>query len=185
MQFEDAKKYKKEIKELYTSAFPKEERAPLFTLYRKTKTGKNKFYAVTEEKSFVGLVYVVCGEGLVYVFYLAVAEKYRGCGYGSQILQMIKEMYSDCVVMLEIEDTEDTAAANYEERIKRLGFYERNGFQRLHAKTREAGVVYELLGTETSVGLAEFLPLMRKYLGGFLFRLIFRGTQFPENEVKI
>ena len=60
MQLLDGRKYKKEIKRLYKSAFPKEERAPLFFLFYKTKyNNDNKFYAAMENGEFVGFVYTI------------------------------------------------------------------------------------------------------------------------------
>ena len=59
LHFEDAKNYKKEIKHLYRTAFPKEERAPLFILYSKTKSGNNHFYAIVEDDAFTGLLYTI------------------------------------------------------------------------------------------------------------------------------
>ena len=73
-----------------------------------------------------------------------------------------------------IEDPEEPDAENMDERINRLEFYQRNGFERLHIKINEAGVNYELLGTDASVTQAAFLGMMKDWLGSFLFRIIYR-----------
>lgn len=177
MQFEDVKKYKKQVKRLYISAFPRNERAPFSRLMRKAGDGRDNFYAVTDEGDFTGLVYTISTEKFIYVFFLAVVQEKRDKGYGSKILDKIKEMDPDKTIILAIEDTEDKSADNIEERIRRLGFYQRNGFKRLHIKINEVGVVYELLGTEETVTQADFLNLMRAWLGRFLFKAIYRKTQ--------
>ena len=180
LRFENAKKYKKQIKHLYETAFPKEERAPLFVLYYKTKDAKNNFYAVVDDDEFVGLSYTIQDKGMVYVFFLAIVEEKRGQGYGSEVLSTLKDMYPDQVITLMIEDTEDTAADNYAQRINRLGFYKKNGFKQLHIHINEVGVEYELLGTETGITQAQFLSLMRNYIGGFLYKFIYRKTKLEE-----
>lgn len=177
MQLENAVKYKNQIKHLYRTAFPKEERAPLFFLFRKTKQKNNSFYAVMDNEEFVGLVYTIENEKMVYVFFFAIEEEKRGKGYGTKVLSLIKEMYPDRMVTLEIEDTADKSADNYEQRINRLGFYRRNGFKQLQIRVNEAGVVYELLSTEVGITKEEFLDLMRNFLGEILFRLVYRSKQ--------
>lgn len=176
MQLVSAKEYKKQIKHLYETAFPKEERAPLFTLYYKTKDERNHFYAIVDNEEFVGLAYTIQDVGMVYVFFLAIVEEKRGQGYGTKTLSLLKEMYPDSVITLMIEDTEDKDADNYTQRIQRLGFYKKNGFKQLHIHINEVGVEYELLGTETGITQADFLSLMRNYVGGFLYRFIYRRT---------
>jgi len=177
MELQNARLYKKQIKHLYRTAFPKEERAPLFFLFHKAKQKNNSFYAVVNKEELVGLVYTIENEKMVYVFFLAVEEAKRGQGYGSRILSLIKEMYPDCAVTLEIEDTADKNADNYPQRINRLGFYQRNGFKQLQIRVNEAGVVFELLSTEERITREEFLDLMKNFLGTALFRFVYRMKQ--------
>ncbi len=178
MQLVDAKKYKAKVKKLYKIAFPKNERAPISFLFSKTKHKENKFYAALDNNEFVGLAYTIQKNKMLYIFYLAVAEEKRGKGFGSEILATIKNMYSDCTILLEIEDTALTDAENFEERIKRLKFYQKNGYSQTHIRLNEAGVDFELLGTAATVTQAEFLSLMKRYLGAFLFKIIYRKTKF-------
>ena len=56
MKFDDARKYKKEIKKLYREAFPADERAPLFLLFKKTNNGRDEFSAILDDNNnFTGL----------------------------------------------------------------------------------------------------------------------------------
>lgn len=180
MKLVDARKHRKEVKHLYTTAFPKEERAPFSLLMHRVNNGRDSFYAVEDKDEFVGLVYTIRKEKLLYVFFLAVAQEKRGMGYGTRILRCIKRLNPGCVISLMIEDTEDTSADNYEERINRLGFYKANGFKQLHIRVNEAGVAYELLGTEDSVTQADFLALMKDYVGPFLYKILYRKTLIEE-----
>lgn len=142
-----------------------------------TNNGRDSFYAVLEKNKFIGLVYTISAEKMVYMFFLAVKEEYRVKGYGSKILENIRKMYPDKTVTLAIEDIEQRNAENLEERIKRLEFYERNGFIRLYIKINELGVVYELMGTDATVTKKDFLKLMKDYFGVFLFKIIYRKTK--------
>ena len=143
-------------------------------LLSKTKDERNDFYAITDNDDFVGLVYTIKSDKVAYVFFLAVDETKRGNGYGTEILQMIKDMHPDPPIILIIEDTEITNARNYEERLNRLEFYKKNEFKQLHIKINEAGVDYELLATADTVILDHFLEIMKGFLGGFLFKFIYR-----------
>lgn len=174
MQFLDARKYKKQIKKLYRSAFPAKERAPLIMLFKKTKYDRYNFYSIVNDDEFIGLVYTMEAEKMVYVFFFAITQENRGKGYGTKALECIKKMHPDKAVALMIEDTTDTSAPNIEERINRLGFYERNGFERLGIHINEAGVDYELLGTDKTITRDDFLNMMRAYVGSFLFKILYR-----------
>ncbi len=174
MKFVNAKNYRKEIRRLYRNAFPANERAPLFMLYHHAKNERNSFFAVEDNGEFIGLVYTIKTDKMAYVFFLAVEENKRGKGYGTKILDMIKNKYSDYAIALMIEDTHIEDVDNYQERINRLDFYKKNGFNELNIKIKEAGVDYELLGTESTVTQGDFLELMKGFLGDFLFKVIYR-----------
>ena len=146
-------------------------------LYHKAKSGKASFYASVDNGEFVGFAYVIQSDKMVYVFFLAVEEDKRGMGYGSKILAKIKEMYPDKTVTLEIEDTAKKDADNYDERIKRLEFYKRNGFFQLDIRVVEAGVGFELLGTKPVALKKDFLTLMKNYLGLVLFKYVYKNNK--------
>ncbi len=178
MKLVDARKYKKEIKKLYREAFPADERAPLFLLFKRADNGRDKFSAILDDNDdFTGLIYTISTDKLIYVFFLAITEKKRGKGYGTEILKRLSEENSEKTVILMVEDPEIKNAPNIKERIKRLEFYEKNGFSRLGIKINEAGVDYELLGTENNVKQSDFLMLMKDWVGAFLFKILYRKTK--------
>ena len=180
MQFVDAIKYKKEVEELYVSAFPKDERAPIKLLYKRLNRKENKFYAIEENGEFIGLVYLITKGDIAYIFFFAIVEDKRGQGYGTRTLSLIKEMYKNYRICLMIEDTNIVNSFNYNERIKRLHFYVKNGFKQLNVKVNEAGVDYELLSTGSSVTQKEFLSLMRSYVNWLLYKILYRKTKIEK-----
>ena len=101
----------------------------------------------------------------------AVSETERGKGCGSGALQAAKDKYAGQKIFLSIEQL-DEEAENYDQRVKRKQFYERNGFKDLNLKLKEASVTYDLLGIGGTVDAKEYERLMGKYLGKLLSKLI-------------
>lgn len=171
LTFESAARHKKEIKRLYRTAFPKEERAPLFFLYRRARQGIADFCAVLDGEKFVGLTYAAGTETVVTLMFLAIEDGERGRGYGSRILKAVREKYRGRRLFLNIEPL-DTAADNYEQRVKRKAFYERNGFSGLDYTVREAGVTYDMMTCGGYVSLEEYRAVMERCLGRVWYTLV-------------
>ncbi len=175
--FTDTRKHLRRVRALYNSAFPPDERAPFGLMMRKARREGTSFYAVLDKETFVGLCYVMRKDDLVYLYYLAVEETCRDRGYGTRILQQLREMFADCAMTVSVEDTELKDADNPDERLRRLEFYERNGFQRLHFGSVEAGVQYESLGTRPDISQRAYLSIMADFCGPRLFPVVFKGTR--------
>lgn len=173
LEFCAAENYKKQISALYRKAFPIMEKLPLPFLYLRAKRGIGSFHAIVEDGKFAGLIYTMRLEDLVCLYYFAIAENQRGRGTGGKVLRMLRERYPDCSIVLLIEDTSDPTVSNYGQRLSRVGFYGRSGFRQLQIHIKEAGVSYELLGTDEGITRADYLMLMRKFFGGFLYRLLY------------
>lgn len=161
----------KRIKKLYHDAFPMDERAPFWLLRKRADRENVDFWAVYSEEEWVGLAYVISREDLSYLFYLAIAQEVRGKGYGSAVLGAIKEKYAGSRIILAIEELDENAP-NYQERIKRKQFYEKNGLRLLNCKMREAKVIYDVMGIADDVAPEEYGDMMKQYLGRFFSRLI-------------
>lgn len=158
-----------EIRALYESAFPENERAPFSVLLRKSRRKNVDFKAYFDGETLVGMTYSVHQDDLTYLFYLAVPEELRGQGYGSEILQLLKQMYPDHRIFLSMEEFR-TDAPNYAIRLRRKGFYERNGYPLIGTRVQEGPEIFELAGTSADVRPEEYIKLMHRYLG--IMRLI-------------
>lgn len=161
----------KKVKRLYSSAFPANEKAPFWLLMNKSKKNNVDFWSAYSNEKWIGLAYVLSYKEISYVFYLAISEAERGNGFGSGILSALKEKYKGQNLFLAIEEI-DEKADNYDERIKRKQFYEKNGFHDLNLKLREATVVYDLLGTGDKINPKDYADMFDSYLGRFLRRII-------------
>ena len=145
-------------------------------MFLKTKNKNNSFIAVTSDGEFAGLYYTIKNENIIYIHFLAVYKEKRGQGIGTKIWERIKKENPDYTVVLMIEDTELENIKNKEERLNRLKFYQSNGYIKLGIKINEAGVEYELLGTDNNVTKADFLSLMKNYCGKFYYKYLYRKT---------
>ena len=79
------------IRLLYLTAFPPAERLPFWLLNKRAAEGKADFWGLYEDRRWVGFAYVIRGEGLAYLFFLAIRPECRNGGYGSAALQKLKE----------------------------------------------------------------------------------------------
>ncbi len=171
LRFEDSFKDKgllQKAKALYNSAFPKEEKIPWFLLRRAYRRGRAEFLSVLEGEKFIGIAYNVFYGGKVCLFYFAVEDGIRGGGYGSEILSMLKNRYPDTVIYLEAEKP-DPNAQNNEMRIRREGFYARNGFFPCGYDITEYGVTYDVLACGGEVSFEEYKELMRYFFGKLIY----------------
>ena len=157
----------KKIKDLYRKAFPKEERAPFFVL--KSRDNRADCWSIYDNENWIGFAYVIVYKNLAYLFYFAIDENQRGKEYGSRTIQLLKEEYKDKKLFLAIEPLDENAN-NYDQRVKRHGFYIKNGLKDLPYKIKEDSVVYSIMGTEV-VYKDEYEALIQNYLG-FLYKFV-------------
>lgn len=151
------------ISRLYKTAFPADERAPMWLLALKSEREDVDFWGLYSDGNWAGLAYVISGGEASYLFYLALSENMRGKGIGSKALQALKKHYMGQRFFLALEQL-DESAENYEERLKRRQFYLKNGLKPLPLTIREATVTYDVMGTG-DVKPEEYESMMKKYLG--------------------
>ena len=142
IEFKNDKTIKKDVKRLFLSAFPSDERPPASYFFKSFDNPINHLYAFYEEKVFVGFCSLILYKDICYLFFLAVTPELRGQGYGSKILSEIKNLYSDYVLLLCYEEV-DKKYKDYENRCKRAEFYKKNGYLDNNLKTNEFGVVFQ------------------------------------------
>jgi len=156
------------VEALYTSAFPTAEQAPMPYLLKRTEKNYVEFHAYYDGDVFVGFTYSMTHENLTFVMYLAIDANHRAKGYGSQILNQIREAYPNNRIILNIE-AEDETADNNAQRKKRKQFYMRNGYNTSGVFLKIMGVTYELLVCNGNCTAKEFLALNKKFMGSLLF----------------
>lgn len=172
LNFIDIKKNKK-VTKLYNEAFPKDERIPIWLLKILARKNKAKFYGIYDNEKFVGLVYNIFYKDIVFVFYLAIDKATRGQGYGTKVLDSIKEKYKNYRIILCIEPVDENSD-NYEQRVKRKNFYLKNGFKDSNYTIKERNIIYEMLYYNENVTSQEFQELMKNYFGKVVYSYFYK-----------
>ena len=80
----------------------------------------------------------------MYVFFLAIDPAWRSHGYGAAVLDELRKRYAGRQLVLDIEPL-DSAAPNYEQRLRRKNFYLRNGFRESGCFFKYCGMCFEVL----------------------------------------
>lgn len=160
-----------QVKRLYLSAFPKEERPPFFLLRRGLKRQGGELLVAKENGKLLGFAYLVGTQSLGYLFFFAMEENCRGLGYGSEVLRLLKQRYCGKRLFLAREMLDETAD-NYTQRLRRHSFYLRNGFSDLTCQIQEGPVCFDVMGIGGEVSPQEYAELMDAWGGKWLRKCI-------------
>lgn len=142
-----------EIERLYRAAFPREERVPMDTLLE--ADAPYDFIACYDGAVLCGFYSALTFGDITHILFLAVEEKLRDHGYGSQILAEIGKAYAGNRVILDVEMV-DPEADNNEQREQRIAFYMRNGYHHSGIYYGWRGVMYEILILDGTISEEEF-----------------------------
>ena len=136
----------KAVSLLQKTAFPESEQMPLVIMHILALRKGIDYTAYYDGCLFCGITYTVVTRMDVFVLYLAVDDAVRSKGYGSEILSLLKEKYPDKQISLNVEPP-DKEADNIEQRIKRIAFYERNGFLLTGYRAKDFSHEYLIMST--------------------------------------
>lgn len=118
-----------QIKQLYESAFPENERIPWPDLMRLIDEMHLDFTTYEDNNQLVGFTIVYPGPKVNWFWYFAVKEEHRGQGMGQQILTRLIQKYEGKTCVLDMESPYQVPCPNPEQRSRRQQFYLRNGFR--------------------------------------------------------
>lgn len=111
---------------LYEESFPESERVPFEALIRSC-TMDGRFYVFTEGKEVKAMAAMAVGKTIMSLVYFAVVPEARNHGAGSELLRWVLSKRDGRRLFIDAEDPEPGAPAD-DIRVRRLGFYQRNGF---------------------------------------------------------
>ena len=160
-----------QVKALYESAFPANERIPIKHLL--DDKIKREFWAFFDKEDgenaaaprFCGFSNSITHGSITNIVYFAVVPELRSRGYGSQILQAIRKQHPDTRIVVDIEVEEDSKnAEELERRNRRLEFYTRNGFDSSPVDYVWQGEHYRLLSAGGIVTEKEFRDFWKEIL---------------------
>ena len=152
-----------QVKALYETAFPANERIPIKHLL--DDKIKREFWAFFDGDLFCGFSNSITHGSITNIVYFAVVPELRSRGYGSQILQVIREQHPDTRIVVDIEVEEDSKnAEELERRNRRREFYTRNGFDSSPVDYVWQGEHYRLLSAGGIVTEKEFRDFWKEIL---------------------
>lgn len=153
------------IAELMRTAFPPEERIPLWVLTMLSKQRNVNFNAWYAHGSLCGITYTIESAKMVFLLYFAVQEQLRSQGYGSRIIEEIKKLAGKREIILNVEKPDEQAENNVQraQRIQRIAFYERNGFYQSDFALHIEGTDYLVLSTNMLPDKKEFSDIITRY----------------------
>lgn len=154
----------RQAKELYHSAFPKEERLPWWILRLNARRNGIDLTGWAEGEKLCGFTDSVTVDGMHFLLFFAIAEDLRGKGYGSRILSQLRKMYPTVVLNVELLDP---AAENYPQRARRFAFYQRNGFVDTYYHVWEVGGKFRVLSTDPQLDVKQYRKIFKKLSLGF------------------
>jgi GNAT superfamily N-acetyltransferase len=162
--------YTQRAKELMAEAFPPDEQLPWTFLKLMAHRKPVQFQIYEDDGKFVGLAYNLVSEDAVYIVFLAVAKEARSHGYGSRIIRSIRRENPGKSLNLNMEPV-IPGAENYEQRIRRLAFYEKNGFHDAGCRMvddESDGSYYTVLTTSRNFSIEKCRRAMGKLTFGLL-----------------
>lgn len=152
----------REVKKLYEAAFPPEERYPFLRMLLMSILNPNvDLLAYEQEGAFCGFTMTASSGKYLYINFIAVNPELRSGGIGSGILELLKERFPDQALLVDVE-TPAVGTENYDQRLSRLSFYERNGFYDLERSISGKGGAYMLLSTDREYRRQDYLDVFQE-----------------------
>ena len=153
-----------QIQALYMRAFPAVERKPFPMMLEKQKEGSMELLFLEEDGAFLGLAIFVLDADLVLLDYFAIEENCRDQGIGSKALALLQQYYPGRRLLLEIEDAA-APTADQQMRIRRKGFYLRNGMTVMPFLVNLFSVEMEVLTYHANVTYEEYVQIYEHVFG--------------------
>ncbi len=163
----------KDIKRIYFEAFPKKERMPFPMMVLMSKLWNTQFFGFYDGDIPCGFIYLASNSKIVFVMFLAVDKCLRSQGYGSCILQQLKNKYPDKKIIISIEPCDENAR-DIELRKRRKAFYLRNGYNETGYMIKLGGVVQEILILNGEFIKKEFRSFFAFYSNGTMWPKIWK-----------
>ncbi len=153
--------------DLYKKAFTTHQKVPTWLLRFKLRNGKQGFNVLYSDDTWIGLIYITEFKDIVLVHFLAISESQRSGGYGSKVMTSLKAKHAGKRIVLNIEKL-DKQAQNYQQRLKRKAFYEKNAFISSGYIVKEPGEELEMLIFGGNISKEEIEAMYRELFGSLL-----------------
>lgn len=176
LRIQKVKLSSKDIKRIYFEAFPKRERMPFPMMVAMSKLWNTQFFGFYEDDTPCGFTYLASNRKLVFVMFFAVDKSLRSKGYGSAILQQLRNKFPDKKIIISIEPCV-VNTPDIDLRKRRKAFYMRNGYRETGYMIKLNGVVQEIIITNGEFLKKEFFSFFVLYSFGSIYPKIWKQTQ--------
>lgn len=153
MNLIQTKNYHK-IEKLYNELFPENERMDLKEVF--AREGNVCF--IIEKEEVEGFIILLNYLRISHILYFGIDPSLQSQGLGTKILDEIKQIYPEQVIIADLEDTTKDAK-NLTQRKKRINFYSKNGFKPSIVSyhwQEDDYIIFEYNGTITKHEFGEF-----------------------------
>lgn len=129
------------------TAFPQNEQIPMWLLRVLAFRKSVNFRAFYGDDKFCVILYTAENDKYIFVLYWAVSYQIRSKGYGTKMLDRLKQN-TEKIIVLNVESL-DPSAENALQREKRISFYSRNGISDTGCRFADGGETYSVLASDT------------------------------------
>lgn len=91
---------------------------------------------------------------MVFLLYMAVSPSLQSRGYGTEILEYLKEQYKKPITLN--AEPRDDDSENADERSRRFAFYERNGFSDTGYVLQDTKMTYTVLSSAKKFAIEDY-----------------------------
>lgn len=155
----------KDVCRLMKTAFPKNEQIPMWLLRVLAFRKSVNFRAFYEDDQFCGVLYTDEDNKYIFVLYLAVNDRIRSKGYGTKMIDWLKQN-TEKIIVLNVEAI-NPSAKNALQREKRISFYSRNGIFDTGCRLIDEGETYFVLASDIDhFDLKEYEMLLGRFSFG-------------------
>ena len=166
-----------QIRLIYESAFPPDERMPFERILQKRDDGVMRLLSVEgEDGELLGFANVTLCLDVLALNYFAILPEKQGRGYGTAVIRLLRERYPDRSIIIDIED-DAVPSDNPEQRIRRRAFYERLGFSAMPFRLTIFGVPSIILSSGRRYTFEEYTEIFSRVFSAWaVSRLILTET---------
>lgn len=147
------------VEALQRESFPPRESYEMERILQLAESPNIEYRSFWEDDTLCGILFYNVGETMLYLFYLAVNPALRSKGYGGRLLALLKAEYADKAVVGNIEPV-GFNSDNEQQRVRRLAFYERNGFHRLPYWLDDDSGLYDIISSGDGFCQEEYMRLI-------------------------
>ncbi len=168
IRMEKVKLNSADMKRIYFEAFPENERMPFPMMVAMSKLWNTQFLGFYDGDIACGCIYLASVGKTVFVMFFAVDKCLRSKGYGSYILQQVRNKYPEKKIIVSIEPCDDSAP-DIALRKRRKSFYMKNGYKETGYMMKLNGVEQEILITNGTFEKKEFRFFFLFYSNGIMW----------------